>query len=44
MLNSKYFLVIMALKLAALAAGVMFETLEMNTYDLFSTLQERFFK
>ena len=43
MLNSKYFLVMMALTFAALTAGVTFAVLEMNTYELFPTLKERFF-
>ena len=43
MLNSKYFLVVMLLTFAALAAGVTFAVLEMDTYELFPTLVERFF-
>ena len=44
MLKSKYFLVMAILTFVALGAGLAFNVMEMLEYDLFTTLQERFFK
>ena len=43
MFNSKFFTVMIVLTFLALGAAVAFQVLEMNEYQLFETLQERFF-
>lgn len=43
MLNSKFFTIIIALTFLALGAAVAFQSLEMQEYNLFNTLQQRFF-
>jgi hypothetical protein len=43
MLNSKFFTVIVVLTFLALGAVVTFQALEMQEYNLWNTLQTRFF-
>ena len=43
MLKSKFFAVMAGLTIAALGAALAFQGLEMKEYDLFNTLQQRFF-
>ncbi len=43
MLKSKFFAVMAVLTLVALGAAVAFQSLEMKDYNLFDTLQQRFF-
>lgn len=43
MFNSKFFTVVMVLTTIALAAIVAFQALEMQHYELFETLKNRFF-
>ena len=44
MLKSKYFLIVAVLTLLCVAAGLTFNVLEMQEYNLFNTLIERFSK
>ncbi len=44
MLKSKYFMIVMAISCLFLAAGLAFNIIEMNDYNLFNTLVERFSK
>lgn len=44
MLKSKYFLIMMAATCVFLAAGLVFNILEMNEYNLFEILVDRFTK
>ena len=44
MLKSKYFLIMAVVTLALLGAGLAFNIIEMNDYNLFNTLIERFAK
>lgn len=44
MLKSKYFLIMMSVTLVCVAAGLVFNILEMNEYNLFNILIERFSK
>lgn len=44
MLKSKFFLVMMIVTCAFLATGLAFNIIEMNDYNLFNTLIERFSK
>lgn len=43
MFNSKFFTVVIVLTFVALGATVAFQVLEMKDYNLFNTLQQRFF-
>ena len=43
MLNSKFFAVMAVLAFLVLGATVAFQALEMKDYNLFDTLQQRFF-
>ncbi|MBO5791669.1 MAG: hypothetical protein J6S54_04270 [Lentisphaeria bacterium] len=43
MFNSKFFTVVIVLSFVALGAAVAFQALEMNEYNLFNTLQQRYF-
>ncbi len=43
MFKSKFFTVMIALTTLAVAAALVFELLEMKEYNLFQTLQARFF-
>ena len=43
MFNSKFFTVVIGLSFVALGAAVAFQALEMNEYNLFNTLQQRYF-
>lgn len=43
MFNSKFFTVIIVLTLLSLGAGLTFQALEMTDYELWETLQQRFF-
>ena len=43
MLNSKFFVVMALLTFLALGAAVAFQALEMRDYNLFETLQQRYF-
>ena len=43
MFNSKLFTVIILLTFLSLGAAVVFQALEMNEYNLFYTLQQRYF-
>ena len=43
MFNSKFFTVVIVLSFVALGAAVAFHALEMNEYNLFNTLQQRYF-
>lgn len=43
MFNSKFFTVIVVLTFLALGAAVAFQALEMQEYNLWNTLQARFF-
>ena len=44
MLKSKYFLIVAVVTLLCVAAGLAFNILEMQEYNLFNTLIERFSK
>ena len=44
MFNSKFFTVVVVLTFLALGAAVAFQVLEMQEYNLFNTLIERFSK
>ena len=44
MLKSKYFLIVTAVTFLCVAAGLVFNILEMNEYNLFNILIERFSK
>ena len=43
MFNSKFFTVVIVLTFLALGAAVAFQAMEMNDYNLFNTLQQRYF-
>lgn len=43
MFNSKFFTVVIVLTFLALGAAVAFQAMEMNDYNLFDTLQQRYF-
>ena len=43
MLKSKYFMIVMILSCIMLGAGVAFNAMEMQDYNLWNTLQQRFF-
>ena len=43
MFNSKFFTAVTLLTFISLGAAVAFQVLEMNDYNLFYTLQQRFF-
>ena len=43
MFKSKFFTVMIALTFVAVAAALVFQLLEMKDYNLFQTLQARFF-
>lgn len=43
MFNSKFFTVMIVLTFLALGGAVALQVLEMNEYNLFETLQERYF-
>lgn len=43
MFNSKFFTAVIVLTFIALGAAVAFQALEMNEYNLFNTLQQRYF-
>ena len=43
MLKSKFFAVMAVLTVVALGAAIVFQSLEMKEYNLFDTLQQRFF-
>ncbi|MBQ9753758.1 MAG: hypothetical protein IJV93_03290 [Lentisphaeria bacterium] len=43
MFNSKFFTAVIVLTFLALGATVAFQSLEMQEYNLFNTLQQRFF-
>jgi len=44
MFKSKFYTVMIVLTFLVLGAGVAFQALEMKDYNLFETLQTRFFK
>ena len=43
MFNSKFFTAVIVLTFIALGSAVAFQALEMNEYNLFNTLQQRYF-
>ncbi|MBR7139982.1 MAG: hypothetical protein IKD44_10590 [Lentisphaeria bacterium] len=43
MFNSKFFTAVIVLTFVALGATVTFQVLEMKEYNLFNTLQQRYF-
>ncbi len=43
MFNSKFFTAVIVLTFVALGAAVTFQVLEMKEYNLFNTLQQRYF-